>query len=386
MPLAAVRADDSRVPVAKPETLGVSAERLDRIDGAIKQAVDKGELPGAVVLVVHRGNIVFRRAYGQRSKQPAAVPMTVDTVFDLASLTKPVATAPSIMLLAEQGKLRLTDPVSKHLPAFAARGKDKITIEQLLLHTSGLIADNPVADYKDGKKKAIERICDLKPEAEPGARFTYSDVNFIVLGELVEQISSTPLDEFARKHFFKPLGMTETGFHPPEALKTRIAPTEQRDGHWMVGEVHDPRAYLLGGVAGHAGLFSTADDLAVFAQMMLNGGQWHDQRVLSALTVKTMTEPRTVPKGLRAYGWDVQTTFSSNRGELSKPGSGFGHTGFTGTSLWLDPDSQTAVIFLSNRVHPDGKGNVKQLRGQVATLAAAALGPPPKQAAQPPAK
>jgi CubicO group peptidase (beta-lactamase class C family) len=379
-PVADVRADDFRVPSAKPETLGVSAERLDRIDGVINKAVENGQLPGAVVIVVHRGHVVFRRAYGQRSKQPAAVPMTADTVFDLASLTKPVATAPSIMLLVEQGKLRLSDPVAKHLPAFAAQGKDKITIEQLLLHTSGLIADNPVADYKDGKKKALERICDLKPQAEPGTRFVYSDVNFIVLGELVEQAGGAPLGEFARKHFFKPLGMTETGFRPPDAFKERMAPTEQREGHWMVGEVHDPRAYLLGGVAGHAGLFSTADDLAVFAQMMLSGGKWHEQRVLSALTVQTMTTPRTVPRGLRAYGWDVQTTFSSNRGELSKPGSGFGHTGFTGTSLWLDPDSETAVIFLSNRVHPDGKGSVVRLRGQVATLAAAALGPAPNRA------
>jgi len=379
-PLAIVRADDARVPAAKPETLGVSAERLDRIDGVVNQAVDRGELPGAVVIIVHRGHVVFRRAYGQRSKKPVAVPMTADTVFDLASLTKPVATAPSIMLLVEQGKLRLSDPVAKHLPAFAAQGKDKITIEQLLLHTSGLIADNALADYKDGKKKAIERICNLEPRAEPGARFIYSDVNFIVLGELVDQVVGVPLDEFARKHIFKPLGMNETCFRPPDALKERTAPTQQRDGHWMVGEVHDPRAHLLGGVAGHAGLFSTADDLAVFAQMLLGGGQWHDQCVLSALSVQTMTTPHTVPRGLRAYGWDVQTSFSSNRGNLSKPGSGFGHTGFTGTSLWLDPDSETAVIFLSNRVHPDGNGNVSRLRGQVATLAAEALGPPRKQA------
>ncbi len=368
---------------AKPETLGVSVERLDRIDAVVNQAIDKGDLPGAVVLIVHRSHVVFRKAYGQRSKQPAAVAMTTDTVFDLASLTKPVATATSVMLLIEQGKLSPSDPVAKHLPAFAAKGKDKITVEQLLLHTSGLIADNALADYKDGKKKAIERICDLETLAEPGARFTYSDVNYIVLGELVEQVSGTPLNEFAQQHIFKPLGMTDTGFRPPEALKERIAPTQQRDGHWMVGEVHDPRAHLLGGVAGHAGLFSTADDLAVFAQMLLNGGKGRDQRILAPLTVRTMTTPREVPKGLRAYGWDVQTAFSSNRGELFKPGRGFGHTGFTGTSLWLDPDSETAVIFLSNRVHPDGKGNVTRVRGQVATLAAAALGPMPKAAPQP---
>ncbi len=378
-----VRADDTHLPTAKPETLGVSAERLDRIDAAVNQAIDKGDLPGAVVLVVHRGHVIFRKAYGQRSKQPEAVAMTADTVFDLASLTKPMATATSVMLLVEQGKLSVSDPVAKYLPGFAAKGKDKITVEQLLLHTSGLLPDNALADYKDGKKKAFERIFDLEPQTEPGTRFTYSDVNYIVLGELVEQVSGTPLNEFAQKYIYKPLGMTETGFKPPGSLKERIAPTEQREGHWMVGEVHDPRAYLLGGVAGHAGLFSTVDDLAVFAQMLLNGGTYRGQRILSPLTVRAMTTPREVPKGLRAYGWDVQTSYSSNRGELFKPGSGFGHTGFTGTSLWLDPDSETAVIFLSNRVHPEAKGNVNRVRGQVATLAAAALGKVGKAAPQP---
>jgi len=371
------------MPSAKPETLGVSSERLDRIDAVVNQAVDKGDLPGAVVLIVHQGHVVFRKAYGQRAKKPEPIAMTVDTVFDLASLTKSIATATSIMLLVEQGQLSVSDPVAKHLPAFGAKGKDKITVEQLLLHTSGLIADNALADYKGGKKKAIERICDLELQNEPGTRFTYSDVNYIVLGELVERIADKPLDAFAQKHIFKPLGMTETGFRPSDALKERCAPTEQRDGHWMIGEVHDPRAHLLGDVAGHAGLFSTADDLAVFAQMLLDGGVYRDHRILSAATVRTMTTPREVPKGLRAYGWDVQTAYSANRGEGFKAGTGFGHTGFTGTSLWLDPDSQTAVIFLSNRVHPEAKGNVNRLRGQVATLAAAALGPVAKAPRQP---
>jgi uncharacterized protein YbbC (DUF1343 family)/CubicO group peptidase (beta-lactamase class C family) len=380
VPCVALHAEDAHLPAAKPETVGVSAERLDRIDGVVNQAIDKGELPGAVVLIVHRGHVVFRKAYGLRSKQPEKLPMTPDTVFDLASLTKPIATATSVMLLVEQGKLSVSDPVAKHLPAFAAKGKDKITVEQLLLHTSGLIADNPVADYQDGKKKALERICDLEPQTEPGTRFTYSDVNYILLGEIVQRLTDTPLNEFAQKHIFKPLGMTETAFLPPDALKERAAPTEQREGHWMIGEVHDPRAHLLGGVAGHAGLFSTADDLAIFAQMLLNGGQWRDQRILSPLTVRLMTTAREVPKGLRAYGWDVQTSFSSNRGELFKPGTSFGHTGFTGTSIWIDPESETAVIFLSNRVHPEAKTSINRVRGQVATLAAAALGPAPKPA------
>ena len=372
------------LPDAKPEEVGASAERLDRIDSVVKQALDRGDAPGAVVLVLHRGRIIFRRAYGLRSKQPAEAPMTVDTVFDLASLTKPLATASSIMLLVEQGKLRPSDPVARYLPAFAAKGKDKITVEQLLLHTSGLIPDNAVADYQDGREKAIQRICDLAPASEPGAKFSYSDLNYIILGELVEKLSSKPLDEFSNENVFTPLGMTTMGFKPAAELRDRIAPTEKRDGKWLVGEVHDPRSALMGGVAGHAGLFATADDLAVYAQMLLDGGVWKDKRILSALTVKRLTTPHPVPLGngglgQRTYGWDVQTPYSGNRGELFVPGSGFGHTGFTGTSLWIDPPSQTAVILLTNSVHPEGKGDVRRLRSQVATITASALEPSPPE-------
>jgi uncharacterized protein YbbC (DUF1343 family)/CubicO group peptidase (beta-lactamase class C family) len=385
----------AQVPLTKPEDVGVSSERLDRIDATVKAAIERGNLPGAVVLIVHRDRVVFRRAYGLRNKLPAEVAMTEDTVFDLASLTKPIATATSLMLLVEQGKVRVSDPVAQYLPAFAAKGKEKITLEQLLLHTSGLIADNAVADYKDGHDKAIERICDLTPTQPPGAKFVYSDVNFIVLGEIVAKVSGKPLDEFAKANIYQPLGMTATGYKPDDVLKKRCAPTEQREGHWMIGEVHDPRSYLLGGVAGHAGLFSTADDLAVYARMLLHEGSLNGKRILSPQTVRFMTTPRDIPltptplpnrgergrgEGQRTYGWDAKTSFSSNRGELFK---GFGHTGFTGTSLWIDPDSDTAVIFLSNRVHPDGKGNVTRVRGQVATLAAAALNDAQKRKTQP---
>jgi CubicO group peptidase (beta-lactamase class C family) len=371
--LPALRAAECPLAVVRPEQVGVSSERLGRIDAVMREALERGDCPGAVILIVHDGRAVWRKAYGLRARQPEAVPMTVDTVFDLASLTKPVATATSLMALVEQGRLRLSDRVSEHVRPFGQNGKEKITVEQLLLHTGGLVADNPEADYRDGRDKALERVHALTPEAAPGERFTYSDMGYLVLGEVVEKVSGTSLDMFARREIFAPLGMNDTGFRPGEALRRRAAPTTKRDGRWLAGEVHDPRAAGLGGVAGHAGLFSTADDLAVYAQMLLGGGSYNGKRVLSPLAVRLMTTPRTVPGGLRAYGWDVATSYSANRGELFPRGEGFGHTGFTGTSLWIDPPSKTAVIFLSNRVHPDGKGNVTRLRGQIATLAAAAL-------------
>jgi uncharacterized protein YbbC (DUF1343 family)/CubicO group peptidase (beta-lactamase class C family) len=369
-------AEASGLPAATPAEVGLDSGRLARIDLVVQESITKGRLPGAVVVVVRQGKTAFRKVYGARSKQPTEAPMTIDTVFDLASLTKPVATATSLMILLEQGKLRLADPVARYLPDFGQNGKDKVTVEQLLLHTGGFIADNPVSDYGGGRKQALERIYRLAPVAEPGTKFTYSDVGFIVLGELVEQLSGESLDVFAAKHIFEPLGMRHTMFRPHQALAARAAPTEKRDDHWIQGEVHDPRAYLLGGVAGHAGLFSTPDDLAVFAQMLLNDGVYEGRRILSPATVRLMTMPRTVPGGFRALGWDMQTAFSSNRGELFSLGS-FGHTGFTGTSIWIDPGSQTAVIFLSNRVHPNGKGDIKRLRSQVATLAAASIVSPP---------
>ncbi len=369
------RADDApspALPLAKPAEVGMDAARLGRIDGAVLEAIDHSLLPGAVILIIREGKIVYRKAYGLRSKQPDQTPMTVDTVFDLASLTKPIATATSLMILLEQGKFRLGDRVSEYLPAFGQNGKDKITIEQLLLHTSGLVNDNPVDDYREGREKALERLYRLGPATEPGTKFVYSDVGYIVLGEVVKKFSGESLDRFARKHIFEPLGLRHTTFKPQGALAERAAPTEQRDGRWIKGEVHDPRAFLLGGVAGHAGLFSTADDLAVFAQMVLNQGEIQGKRILSPATVRLMTTPRPVPGGWRALGWDVQTTFSSNRSELFPLGS-FGHTGFTGTSIWIDPRSRTAVIFLSNRIHPQAKANINRLRGQVATLVAASI-------------
>lgn len=361
----------TRLPDTRPDEVGLDPAGLARIDAVVEQAIAEGRCPGAVVLVARAGKVAYRKAYGLRARLPRAEPMTADTVFDLASLTKPVATATSILLLQERGKLRLDDPVARHLPDFARNGKEKVTVEHLLLHTSGLIADNALADYRGGRQKAMEKIADLGLSAAPGARLVYSDVGFIVLGALVEKLSGEPLEEFAHKNVFAPLGMNDTGFRP---VADRCAPTEKDGERWLRGVVHDPRARLLGGAAGHAGLFGTADDLAVYAQMLLDGGTHAGRRLLKEETVRLMIQPRPVPGGLRALGWDVRSAYSSNRGQHF---AGFGHTGFTGTSLWIDPPSRTVVIILTNRVHPHGKGDVTRLRARVATLVAEAIIRPP---------
>jgi CubicO group peptidase (beta-lactamase class C family) len=360
----------------------INKDEIAKIDAVVESSLKSKGCPGAVVLVVHDDRVVFRKAYGSRALKPEPAVMTVDTIFDMASLTKPVATGSSIMLLIEQGKLKPEDLVSKHWPAFAANGKDKVTIAHLLLHTSGLIADNPVADYADGRVKAFERIANLKLLDPPGTRFRYSDVNFIVLGELVERLSGTPVDRFAKKHVFEPLKMVDTGFNPIDALKKRIAPTGLRDGKTILGVVHDPRSFRLGGVAGHAGLFSTADDMARYCRMLLRGGELDGTRIFAKETVRLFTEPHAVTQvnksnettGARSYGWDVDTSYSGQRGTLFQEWTGFGHTGFTGTSVWVDPGTKTAVILLTNRVHPDDKGTVTQLRRLIGTIVARAVG------------
>jgi len=356
-----------------------SSVYLADIEPEVNQAIEHRELPGAVVLILHKQEPIYHKAFGSRSLEPTKDPMTPDTIFDLASLTKPVATATSIFLLHEQGKLKLEDPVAKYWPAFGQNGKDKITLEQCLLHISGLTNDNSVADYDDGKAKALKLIAALKLENDPGAKFRYSDVGFIVLGEIVERVSGQPLDMFAQENIFRPLGMKDTGFWKidekiPPALMPRFAPTTKVGDLWLTGQVHDPRARRLGSVAGHAGLFSTAGDLAIFCRMILNGGEHAGQRILQKESVQKMTEPCPVPGGLRARGWDMDTSYSKNRGDFFPKGKSFGHTGFTGTSLWLDPATQTAVIFLSNRVHPNEKGNVTKLRATLSSLAAQAVG------------
>ena len=354
------------------------ADRAASINELIVQGIADGKMPGCVVCVGRGDEILHLKAYGNKRLEPSLEPMTIDTVFDMASITKPVATATSIMQLIEQGKLSLSDKVSSIFPTFAQNEKEMITVQDLLLHRSGLIPDNAMADYSDGPEKAWERICELKLVAPIGSAFKYSDVNFIVLGKIVEHISGKSLKEYTQDAIFTPLGMKQTGYLPPPELQSKCAPTEQREGRWMQGEVHDPRAYALGGIAGHAGLFSTADNIAIYAQMMLHQGVRSvatgavPARIFSPVTVATMTRAYTVPSGLRGLGWDSRTAFSSNRGDILSP-SAFGHGGFTGNVLWIDPELDLFFIFLSNRVHPNGKGSVNQLAGKIANVVATSV-------------
>ena len=369
----------------------MSAQRLAEIDNAVADAVSKKQLPGAVVLVARNGQVIWRKAYGARAVEPAREPMSTDTIFDVASLTKVVATATSIMILVERGKVRLSEPVSNYIPELKGEGRERITIEHLLTHRSGYAPDFDLKERWTGYDEAIKRLIREPLRNPPGARFVYSDIGYIALGEVVRRVSGTTLDEFARKNIFVPLGMRDTGFRPSLKLLKRIAPTEKRRGQlnylgdssedagaqgdkWLRGEVHDPTSYRMMGVAGHAGLFSTADDLARYCQMILGGGQYRGVRILSPLTVAEMTRPRLVTEtgSTRGLGWDINTSFSVNRGDLFPLGS-FGHTGFTGTSVWIDPATRMFVVFLSNRVHPDGKGDVASLRGRVSSIAAGAV-------------
>ena len=369
-----------RLPRAEPDTVGMRADHLQRIDTIVAEGLRRKLMPGCVVLLARGQKIVFLKAYGSRQLKPTVEPMTVDTVFDMASITKPMATATSVMKLIEQGKIELTAPVSKYIPEFAANGKGEVTILQLLTHQAGLIPDNSIKDYNDGAEEAFKRIYNLKFYTPPGKKFVYTDVGFILLADLVKRVSGSDVNEFSKQHIFGPLGMRETGYLPAPPLRKRAALTEQRNGKWMQGEVHDPRAFRLGGVAGHAGLFSTARDIAVYAAMMKNGGQLNGVRILKADTVRQMTAAYKIADGnQRGLGWDKQSGFSYNKGDLMSA-SAFGHGGFTGTVLWMDPQSDLTFVFLSNRVHPNGKGSVNRLAARIATVAAASIDVPRKSA------
>jgi uncharacterized protein YbbC (DUF1343 family)/CubicO group peptidase (beta-lactamase class C family) len=359
--------------------LGLAQETFSgsvALDAAVDEAVRDGLIPGAVLIVGHDGKILHRKAYGSRALVPAREAMTLDTIFDLASLTKVIATTSGAMKIFEEGKLRLSDKVTDYLPEFQG-GKSDITIRDLMTHFSGFRPDFDLDPPFSGYEAGIHRALIEKPQNPPGVRFVYSDTNFILMGEIVRRKSGKPLDAFTREEIFTPLGMVDTQFRPPASLRARIAPTEidAATGEPFRGVVHDPRARLMGGVAGHAGLFSTAGDLSRFAEMMLGMGTRDTVRVLSPLTVRKFTSPETPPDQpvLRGLGWDIDSSYSSNRGELFPIGS-YGHTGFTGTSMWIDPATNSYVILLTNFVHPKAGKSLTALRSRIATIAAAAIG------------
>jgi uncharacterized protein YbbC (DUF1343 family)/CubicO group peptidase (beta-lactamase class C family) len=355
---------------AVDSTTHVSNIHLTSVDPVIEQAIQEGSVPGAVLIVGHNGRVIYRKAYGHRALEPRSEAMTLDTIFDLASLTKVIATTTAVMQLVEHGKLRLNDPVAKYLPEFAQNGKQDITIRQLLTHYSGLPPDLDLKTPWAGKQTGYDMAFAETLQDPPGSKFTYSDINFIVLGALVERVSGETLDEYTKRHIFVPLKMFHTRFLPPAAWRPKIAPTQYDENNQMLrAVVHDPTVRRMGGVAGQAGLFSTADDLAKFAQALLNGGDG----ILSPASVEKMTSPEQPPSApvLRGFGWDIDSPYSSNRGDLL-PIGGYGHTGFTGTSLWIDPATKTYIILLTNAVHPRG-GNAIALRTKVATAVAAVL-------------
>jgi uncharacterized protein YbbC (DUF1343 family)/CubicO group peptidase (beta-lactamase class C family) len=359
------------VSTSSNSTKKAAAPHLEAVDAVINAAIHDATIPGAVLVVGHDGRVIYRKAYGARALEPRREVMTPDTIFDVASLTKVIVTTTAVMQLVEKGKVRLNDPVAKYLPEFAQNGKDDITVRQLLTHYSGIEPDLDLKTAWAGKQTAYQMALAETPDDPPGSKFTYSDVNFIVLGEMVERVSGETLDEYATRHIFAPLKMLHTRYLPPALWRAKIAPTQYDENeHMLRGVVHDPTVRRMGGVAGQAGLFSTGDDLAKFAQALLNGGDG----ILSAMSVEKMTRPEQPPAApvLRGFGWDIDSPFSSNRGDLL-PVGGYGHTGFTGTSMWIDPTTRTYIILLTNAVHPRGKSNAIALRSKVATALAAAM-------------
>lgn len=344
--------------------------RFAAIAPTVQAELDAGHVPGAVVVVGERGRIAYRGAFGMRIADPRPIPLSVKTIFDLASLTKVIATTTAVMQLAERHRLNLSDPVSKYWPAFARNGKGAITVEMLLTHTSGLAPDLELSSSWSGQAAARALIVAARPTHLPGTRFAYSDINFIVLGELVRRISGEPLDAYAARHIFQPLQMTATGFRPSLAERPHIAPTDIQDGALRWGEVQDPTAERMGGVAGHAGLFGSADDLALFAQMLLNGGSLNGKRILTRASVRRMTAAHVLPGGvIRGLGWDISSPYSGGEDSAFGPGS-YGHTGYTGTSLWIDPRHQTYLIVLTSRLYQDDRGDARPLRERLAQIVA----------------
>jgi CubicO group peptidase (beta-lactamase class C family) len=372
-------------PSETPESVGMSSARLARVDKIIREAIERKDFPGAVILVVRKGKAVWRKAYGHSQWIPEFVPMEVSKIFDMASITKPVATATSVMMLVEQGRFRLWDKVKEFVPEFVAyTGEDEKPGEDarlwhLLTHTSGLPPYTDAEDLKDkyGYPITLEsmtgHIARLEKLNPPGEEFRYSCLGFITLSYIVKKVTGQTVAQFARENIFEPLGMNHTFYTPSEEFLPLCVPTQVYDGKPLIGVVHDPLARLLGGISGNAGLFSTADDLAIFGRVMLNHGSLNGKRILSPLAVDRMTEIyRIADFAGRGFGWDLESDYSTNQGDLFGPNA-FGHTGYTGTSLVIDPDTETIVIFLTNSVHPEDKGDIISMRSRVANVVAGSI-------------
>ncbi|MCR4396849.1 MAG: beta-lactamase family protein [Candidatus Saccharicenans sp.] len=378
-------ATEVRLPVVRPEEVGMDSSRLALLDKVMAKALERKDFPGAVLLVTRRGKVVWRKAYGYSQLVPEPAPMKLDMIFDLASMTKPIATATSIMILVERGEIRLWDRVMTYIPEFVPYIEEKgipgeeVRLFHLLTHTSGL------PPYTDPKEVAarygdpcptevlVKHIATIRKEYRPGEKFVYSCLNYIILAQIIKLVSGLDLAEFSEQNIFQPLGLNSTFFNPPQEVRHRCVPTEVIGGQPLRGVVHDPLARLQGGISGNAGLFSTADDLAIFAQMMLNQGEYRGVRILSPLAVERMTEifPHLKFAG-RGFGWDLDSDYATVRGDLFGWKS-YGHSGYTGTSIWVDPETAIAVVFLTNRVHPEDKGEIIAWRSKVANLVAASI-------------
>jgi uncharacterized protein YbbC (DUF1343 family)/CubicO group peptidase (beta-lactamase class C family) len=363
------------------------------VDDAVQTITAAGDVPGAVVLIGQRDEILYHRAFGWRTLVPDPLPMTLDTIFDVASLTKPLGTTLAVMALVERGAVKLDAPLGRYVKEFRGRAFEGVTVRRLLTHSAGLPAIPTNDVVARGFPRAAAGLAKLKLDYAPGSGFQYSDTGFILLGELVRRVAGVPLDRQLERLLFRPLHLTDTSFHPTAMQRVRVAPTEFHNGHLLQGEVHDPRARVLGGVAGHAGIFSTAADLARICRMLLDGGVLDGRRIFKPGTIQLMWSRSQEGRGTRALGWDMTSTYATIAAPYFPAGS-VGHTGFTGTSVWIDPSSGAYVILLTNRVHPNGGSSaaIRDLRVRVTASAAAALfrptlavpAPLPTPAADPP--
>ena len=365
------------LPAAAPASLGFDSLRLARVRDYLRAEVDSGAFPGAVLAVGRHGRLALLEpvgSYGVRDHRP----VEAGTIYDLASLTKVVALTTACMQLVDEGKLAIDAPVQRYVPEFIGPMKDRVTIRHLLTHSAGLAADLPLYDSTATRAAALHAVDTTTLLAPPGATYRYSDLSAIVLMQAVEGIAGEPLDRFLARRVFGPLGMPATRFLPPAAWRQRIAPTEYDTvfrHRLLVGEVHDESAARLGGVSGNAGLFSNALDLSRFAAMLLNGGAWDTLQLIRAETLAEFTSRQNLPPGsTRALGWDTPSDsgYSSAGSKLSR--RAFGHTGFTGTSLWVEPERDLFIILLTNRVNPTRANNaIIRARSQVADLVVDAL-------------